>query len=308
MLLRNEDIDSLRQRLLSVLQRGHELFVEAQQLKDHQGDLWPEREPLEVVSDEMRTLVDDLRATIKTLSVDIAGAARQSPLLAESDMHELRHSTRQMLSSVRFKEYRHTGVYIHHDEDVVLGVDPPSQEEHPLDDVARARRLFELAGDKVLDLIDLLSPSDSQQITSIESANYRPNTAFVMMAIDDSVTELEDIRNAVKEVFQDFGIRAIVADEIEHEGAITDRVLHEIDTSEFLFADLSLERPNVYYEVGHAHAQNKRVVLFRKKGTRLHFDLSHRNCPEYKNTSDLKRRLRKRLESITNRPNPRATP
>ena len=102
-------------------------------------------------------------------------------------------------------------------------------------------------------------------------------------------------------MFKEFGIDTITADEIEHEEAITDRILSEIDSSEFLIADLTYERPNVYYEIGHAHARNKRVILVRKKGTKLHFDVAHRNCPEYENATGLKKLLRGRLESITNK-------
>ena len=72
---------------------------------------------------------DVLRQAIKELSVDLAGAARVSPLLADADMQELRHNTRQMLANVYFREYHHTGVDVHHDEGTVLGVDPPTHEE-----------------------------------------------------------------------------------------------------------------------------------------------------------------------------------
>ena len=108
-------------------------------------------------------------------------------------MQELRHSTRQLLATVRFREYRHSGVYIHHDEDVVLGVDPPSHEEVPIDNVAAAHKRFLEAGARILDLIDLLCPSEAAPSTSFDTSNYRPNTAFIMMAIDSSEPELEDI-------------------------------------------------------------------------------------------------------------------
>ena len=65
---------------------------------------------------------------------------------------------------------------------------------------------------------------------------------------------------------------------------------------------LTRERPNVYDEIGHAHARNKRVHLFRRTGTKLHFDVAHRNCPEYDNITDLKDQLRKRMAALTNKP------
>ena len=304
MRLTREDIGALRARLVSVREQAGSYFVEADPERVVDETAWPPRESWEVSDPTTLQQCEALRQTIKELSVDIAAAARVSPLLADADMQELRHNTRQMLANVQFREYRHTGVYIHHDEDMVLGVDPPTHEEISFRDTATARKRFDQAAAKTLDLTDLLLPTDATEPAQPGTANYRPNTAFVMMTIDDSMPELEDIRTGIKEVFEEFGIEAITADEIEHEGVITDRILSEIETSEFLIADLTHERPNVYYEIGHAHALKKRVILVRKKDTKLHFDVAHRNCPQYENMTDLKKLLRRRLETITNRKNP----
>ena len=304
MQLTRENIEALRRRLMAVRDRGRKYFAETNPQVAEDKTAWPPCEIWEIKDAKCLQECEALRQTIKELSVDIAAAARSSPLLADADMQELRHNTRQMLANVYFREYRHSGVYVHHDEGTVLGVDPPTHDEAAFRDASYAPRRFDQAAARALDLTDLLLPSEVTDLVYPGTANYRPNTAFVMMAIDDSKPELEDIRAGIKEVFKEFDIEAITADEIEHEGAITDRVLSEIETSEFHLADLTHERPNVYYEIGHAHALEKRVILVRKKGTRLHFDMAHRNCPEYENAIGLKRMLRTRLETITNKKHP----
>jgi hypothetical protein len=49
---------------------------------------------------------------------------------------------------------------------------------------------------------------------------------------------------------------------------------------------------------GYAHASGKRPILFREEGKRLHFDLLVHNVPAYKNTTDLKAKLRVRLSAM----------
>ena len=304
MQLTRDNIEALRRRLEAAREQGKEYFANADPKQVVDQTIFPLHESWEIVDGETREECEALRQTIKELSVDLAAAARVSPLLADADMQELRHNTRQMLANAYFREYHHTGVYVHHDEGTVLGVDPPTHEETPFRDASTAPRRFDQAAARTLDLTDLLLPTDATEVVQPGTANYRPNTAFIMMAIDDSNPELEDIEAGIIEVFKGFGIKAITAKEIEPGEVITDHILSEIESSEFLIADLTHERPNVYYEIGHAHALNKRVFLVRKKGTKLHFDVVQRSCPEYENTTGLKTLLRRWLEMATSKKSP----
>lgn len=141
----------------------------------------------------------------------------------------------------------------------------------------------------------------SAPIGTTNQSTHVPNTAFIIMWMDPSQPALDDVHLIVKETFAEFGVAAMRADDLEHQEKITDVVLDHIARAEFLFADLSGARPNVYYEIGYAHALGKRPILYRQEGTPLHFDLSVHNVPEYRGISDLRQKLRERLAAVTGR-------
>ena len=151
-----------------------------------------------------------------------------------------------------------------------------------------------------------IEPEPKTTSTIERQRSVKRNTAFVIMPIDPSKPELEDVLVAIKEVCGAFEVKAYRADEIEHQDRITNVILDEIRDCDVLIADLTHERPNVYYEVGYAHALNKKPILYRRQGTRLHFDLSVHNVPEYRNITELRELLRRRLEAILGR-SPSAT-
>ncbi len=247
---------------------------------------------------------NSLASRLIDLANDSGSAVRRSPLLGQADLTEVGHSIKGMRAALKLRRYDHWDPEILHDEGTVLGVKPGASEEsaaHPGDaadffqeNAARMAAVLELVGSGV----------DDGRVTIASSglsapAGYRPGTAFIMMAMQPGHTDLEDVCDTVKRCFTKFGIDAVRADDIEHEDVITKRILDEIRTAEFLFADLSGERPSVYYEVGYAHALGRRVILFRRAGTVIHFDLAAYNCPEYANLRVLDELLTRRLEHVT---------
>ncbi|MBA3773786.1 MAG: hypothetical protein H0X13_15235 [Ramlibacter sp.] len=241
-------------------------------------------------------------------SAQVAEAMRAAPLVGGADLADLRHATKAMRASLQLRRYRFEEIEVLNDEDRVLGVRPATQSDDETLPPLEADVVFYDNTSTILRILtfveasaDLSPPGPAAPASSIDAPRYRPGTAFVMMWMDSAHPELTDISDAVKDTFRRFGVNAVRADDIEHDGQITQRVLNELRTSEFLFADLTGARPNVYYEVGFAHALGRRVLLYRKAGTGLHFDLAGYNCPEYANLRDLKGKLARRLESMTNR-------
>ncbi|SRR5258708_2429002 len=259
-----------------------------------------------LLTDAQRREAHELRSKVAAFGVRLLEAVRISPLMEQADEEEIRTLLRKMSASVALKSYEYTAPQVVSDEDRVLGIVPAEQTEHVRAPI-HCVQSFESCCNRLRDRMQLLAPPSHALAQAIVSTQmpaiqkYRPNTAFIMMQIDENQPRLEDVKNCIKEIFGEFGIEAVRSDEIEHSDVITQRILDEITTSEFLIADLTGERPSVYYELGYAHASGKRPILFREEGTRLHFDLLVHNVPAYKNTTDLKTKLRSRISAMLGR-------
>ncbi|MDP2060087.1 MAG: hypothetical protein Q8J97_10120 [Flavobacteriaceae bacterium] len=262
-------------------------------------EFWNQLEP------SNQELAQELITKVVNETPLIAECARLTPYLSQTDQIEIGHAIKGIRSALRLRQYRYWGPNVLHDEGYVLGVEPAGQSDDDGISDEDSKNIFLECYDRILGIVELLNPitietaKDNIIATNQSKTTFRPDTAFVMMWMDEKKYELEDVHNTVKKCFEKIGVEAERADDIEHDGKITEKIIEKIKSAEFLFADLTGARPNVYYEVGFAHALSKRVILFRKKGESLHFDLAGYNCPEYKNMSDLENKLSARLESMT---------
>lgn len=125
--------------------------------------------------------------------------------------------------------------------------------------------------------------------------------AFILMAMANTDPSLVDVHIGLKRVCKKLSIIAERVDDIELVGRITDKILDCIDRADIIIADLTHERPNVYYELGYCHGMGKRVVLIAHEGTSLHFDIKDFRVLFYKNVTELENKLEPTLRTIMDR-------
>ncbi|OFX24782.1 MAG: hypothetical protein A2033_03900 [Bacteroidetes bacterium GWA2_31_9] len=85
------------------------------------------------------------------------------------------------------------------------------------------------------------------------------------------------------------------ADNIFSTSPIIDDIINSINDADYIVADLSVQNPNVYYELGYAHALQKKVILITQDISLLPFDLKHQRVILYKDSASGAQDLIKQL-------------
>lgn len=86
--------------------------------------------------------------------------------------------------------------------------------------------------------------------------------------------EFKDVyKHLIFEELERAGYFVIRADDIKSQNNIMSDVVKGIITSDLIIADLTGSNPNVYYELGIAHALDKKVILITQEINELPFDL-----------------------------------
>ena len=76
------------------------------------------------------------------------------------------------------------------------------------------------------------------------------------------------------------------------------RIISRISTAEFVVAELTGARGNVYLEVGFAWGRNIPVVTLAREGEKLHFDVSTHRCIFYRTIGQLAKELEKLVRGV----------
>lgn len=132
----------------------------------------------------------------------------------------------------------------------------------------------------------------------MKKENYQFFT-FVIMPFKNEFNDIYQL--GIKETSQKCGVKAERLDEQLFNEGMLDRIYKQIETADFIIADLSERNPNVFYELGFAHSKDKICILLTKSSTDIPFDLKHKRHIVYGDSiSHLKKELEKNIEWAKN--------
>ena len=127
--------------------------------------------------------------------------------------------------------------------------------------------------------------------------------AFVIMPFDEEVDDVYD--HFMKPLLESVGFEVDRADDIDSQQNILRDILELIDKSELIVADLTNGNPNVFYELGLAHALRKPVILLTQNIDEVPFDLKSYRLLEYSThfhkIKDAKENLTRYAEGFLNK-------
>ena len=116
---------------------------------------------------------------------------------------------------------------------------------------------------------------------------------FVIMPFAESFDGIW--RTVVKPVVEATGDECLRADDIFVPGSVIADVVNSIREADYIIADVSLQNPNVYYELGFAHALDKPAILISSDLSQLPFDLNNQKVIRYSDTAGGAEALRESL-------------
>lgn len=141
--------------------------------------------------------------------------------------------------------------------------------------------------------------SDRQeQVTQGLKRNVVEGYVFIAMPMNPEDAALDDVLDAIKQVAVEHGLTAERVDDAATNERITDRILEALTKAEYVVADLTHGKPNVYYEAGYAHALGKIPIFIAREGTKLEFDIKDYPILQFRNMKGLRAALGQRLAGL----------
>lgn len=142
--------------------------------------------------------------------------------------------------------------------------------------------------------------SNKLTVSKFEVKPQKPR-AFIVMQFSQEYNELYS--EVIKPTCEEFDFECVRGDDIYNNGLIIEDIAREIRGASVVIADITPNNPNVFYEVGFSHGQNKPTILLsERKREKLPFDVSGFRTLYYDNTiggkATIQSRLREHLRNI----------
>jgi len=117
---------------------------------------------------------------------------------------------------------------------------------------------------------------------------------FVLMPFEASFNDVYEL--GIKPASESAGAYCERLDEQIFDESMLARIYNQVAKADLVVADMTSRNPNVFYEVGYAHALGKTVILLTKNADDIPFDLKHYPHIVYQGSIvDLKERLQRRI-------------
>lgn len=131
---------------------------------------------------------------------------------------------------------------------------------------------------------------------SVESVKLK---AFIVMQFSEEYNNL--YKEVIKPIVESYGLICERADEVHTTNPILQDIVTSIKESYLIIAEITPSNPNVFYEVGYAHAINKTTILLCDRNReKLPFDLSGFRTLFYENTIPGKTAVEQGLKKYLN--------
>lgn len=140
--------------------------------------------------------------------------------------------------------------------------------------------------------------SDKQVEFKQTEVKLNEKLCFIIMPFTDKLNPIYD--SIIKPVIKDLKLESLRADEIFTSKPIIEDIWESIKKARFLIADLTDRNPNVFYELGLAHALNKDVILLTQDINDVPFDLRHFRIIVYQDSISGADKLKSTLKDFIN--------
>jgi len=137
----------------------------------------------------------------------------------------------------------------------------------------------------------------SKDIESVKEEKPNKKYVFVLMPFKKEYNDIYyfGIRGAV----EDANFYCERVDEIQFTGGVIEKVKEQIKKADVIIAEMTGQHPNVFYELGIAHAWGKNAILLVTDAEKIPFDLRGQNHIVYGGSiHTLKSKLTQRLKAL----------